>query len=48
MKKFKVTYETREEFTEEITADSRESAAEKIRDSYSTGTIEIRSVKEEN
>tara|TARA_Y100001978_G_C23548827_1_gene363485 strand:+ start:146 stop:292 length:147 start_codon:yes stop_codon:yes gene_type:complete len=48
MKKFKVTYETRQEFTEEITADSRESAKEKIRGLYSSSTIEFRSVKEEN
>ena len=46
LKIFKVTYETRQEFSEEITAGSREEAEEKIRDFYSSGTIEIHSVKE--
>ena len=46
--KFKITYESAQEFTEEITADSREEAEEKIRGSYSSGTTLIRSIKEEN
>ena len=46
--KFKITYESAQEFTEEITADSREEAEEKIRGFYSSGTTLIRSVKEEN
>ena len=48
LKIFKVTFETRQEFTEEITAESREAAEEKVRGLNSSGTIVIRSIKEEN
>ena len=46
--KFKITYESAQEFTEEITADSREEAEEKIRDSYACGTTLIKRVEEQN
>ena len=45
---FKVTFETRQEFTEKITAESREAAEEKLRGLNSSGTIKIRSIKEVN